>query len=83
MLLASLIDVQIELLADALAWPSDEAPHAFSIGGRRVGVAEVLDHWHGAAHCYYKLRGDDGAVYILRHDHAHGAWELTVYDRSM
>jgi len=70
-------------VVDAPGWRDDEEPHAFLIGGRRVGVAEVLDRWLGADHRYVKLRGDDGAVYILRHDERRGAWELAVYDRSI
>jgi hypothetical protein len=81
--LASLEDVQIELVIDALEWSDDAEPRAFRIGGRRVGVAEVLDRWLGAEHRYFKLRGDDGAVYIVRHDQVGGEWELAVYDRSV
>jgi hypothetical protein len=75
--------VNIELVVDDPEWRGDEEPRAFRIGGRRVGVAEVIDRWLGAEHRYFKLRGDDGAVYIVRHDQEHGVWELAVYDRSI
>jgi hypothetical protein len=73
--------VNIDLVVDALAWPDE--PRSFSIGGRRVGVAEVIDRWLGVDHRYFKLRGDDGAVYIVRHDERRDSWELAVYDRSI
>jgi hypothetical protein len=31
---------------------------------------------------YFKLRGADGATWIVRHDEASDLWELTMYDRS-
>jgi hypothetical protein len=75
--------VNIDLVVDAREWPGDDEPRAFRIGGRLVGVAEVIDRWLGVDHRYYKLRGDDGAVYIVRHDEQRDAWELAVYDRSV
>jgi hypothetical protein len=31
--------------------------------------------------CYFKLRGDDGATYIVRYDNERDAWELTSFTR--
>jgi hypothetical protein len=59
----------------------EEAPRRFSIGTRRVEVLETLDQWLAPDHRYFKVRGDDGAVYILRHDVSQEDWELAVYDR--
>jgi len=42
-------------------------------------VAEVLDRWTGADHCYFKVRGEDGNLYILRRDEAGRQWELTMF----
>ena len=38
------------------------------------------DRWLSPEHRYFKLRGDDGGVYILRHSVVDGYWELTLYD---
>lgn len=63
--------------------PRDEpVPHRLHIGSRPVDVVEILDRWPGADHLYVKLRGADGALYILRHDTARGVWELTLYDAA-
>jgi hypothetical protein len=58
---------------------SEETPRAFFLGERRIEVAEVLDRWLAPDHCYFKVRGDDGAVYILRHEVATGEWEMTMF----
>ena len=42
-------------------------------------VAEVLDRWDGDAHRYFRLRADDGCVYILRHDLRGDFWELRFF----
>jgi hypothetical protein len=41
---------------------------------------EVLDRWLAPDHRYFKVRGDDSAVYILRHDEGAGEWEMTMFD---
>lgn len=58
----------------------EETPRRFYIGARKVEVADVLDRWIGPDHRYFKLRGDDGGIYLLRHDEPGDRWELTVYD---
>ena len=60
----------------------EEEPRAFYLGERRVQVAEVLDRWLAPDHCYFKVRADDGATYILRHEHAGDRWELTLFERG-
>lgn len=57
-----------------------EEPWAFTVGERRVQVLEVLDRWPGADHQYFKVQGDDGARYILRHDLEILVWQLEVYE---
>ena len=59
----------------------EETPHRFFLGERGVNVIEVLDRWLAPDHRYFKVRGDDGSVYILRHDVASERWELTLFER--
>ena len=61
---------------------ADEEPRRFRLGGRAVEVVDVLDRWLDPEHRYFKVRGDDGAVYILRHDTIADRWELTLFDRG-
>lgn len=58
----------------------EEAPLRFSLGLRTVEVTEVVDRWLAPSHRYYKLRGDDGGIYILRHAVDEGYWDLTLFD---
>lgn len=56
-------------------YQGEELPRAIMIGDRRVAVDEVLDRWLAPDHRYFKVKGEDGAVYIVRHDVASGVWE--------
>lgn len=60
----------------------EETPRRFRIGEREIIVTEVLDRWLAPDHRYFKFRGDDQAIYILRHDPQADEWELTVYNGS-
>ncbi len=60
----------------------DEAPVRFYLGTRRIEVAEVLDRWLGPAHRCFKVLGDDGDTYVLRHDNGADRWELTLFARG-
>jgi hypothetical protein len=59
---------------------NEEAPRRFFLGKRVVEVTETVDRWLGPEHRYFKVRGDDGGVYILRHDVAQDFWEMTLFD---
>jgi hypothetical protein len=54
-------------------------PRRIRLDERAIEVAEVLDQWFGADYRYCKIRGDDGAVYILRLDEKRFAWSLTLF----
>jgi hypothetical protein len=59
---------------------AESEPRRLHLGRREVAVTEILDRWLDLRHCYYKLRGDDGGIYLLRHDTETGRWELTLFD---
>lgn len=58
----------------------EETPRRFYLGGREIAVDEVVDRWQAPEHRYFKVRGDDGGIYILRHDTETQGWDLTMYD---
>jgi hypothetical protein len=62
------------------SYSGEETPRRFRLRTRRVDVAEILDRWLAPDHGYFKVRGSDGGVYILRHDEVFEYWELTLYD---
>ena len=59
----------------------EETPRRLHLGEQDVELVEVLDRWLDPEHRYFKCRGDDEAIYILRHDVSTDRWELTLYDR--
>jgi hypothetical protein len=68
--------IRVECCAGHRGQPT---PERFFLGPREIGVAEVVDRWFGADHRYFKVRGDDGDVYILRHEPGLEHWELTLF----
>lgn len=59
---------------------AEESPMRFYLGERCIEVIEVLDRWLDPAHRYFKLRGDDNGIYILRHSIDEDCWEMTLFD---
>lgn len=58
----------------------EQTPRRFTLGNRRVEISEVLDRWLAPDHRYFKVRGGDGACYVLRHAVEDGSWELVFFD---
>jgi hypothetical protein len=59
---------------------ADTEPRCLHIGQRQVAVTEITDRWLDPTHRYFKLRGDNDVIYLLRHDTAIDLWELTLQD---
>jgi hypothetical protein len=47
---------------------ADERPVRFRPEDRQYMVEEVLDQWYGPQDAFYKVRADDGNLYILRRE---------------
>jgi len=47
---------------------------------KSVEVIEVVDRWLDPDHRYFKVRGDDKGIYILRYSTSEDAWEMTLFD---
>lgn len=60
----------------------EETPRRLLIGERAIEVVEVLDQWLAPDHRYFKVLGDDGATYIVRHDMTSLQWELTLFEEK-
>jgi len=75
-----LIPVQVECYA---GYKADESPRRLCWEQRWIEVEEILDRWYqGAANPewpiadYFKVAGDDGHVYLLKHDREADVWFL-------
>jgi hypothetical protein len=69
-------EVRVECGAGA---GGEEEPRRFTRGGVPVEIAAILDRWLDPRHRYFKVRGADGTVSMLRHDVASGEWELSFF----
>ena len=60
----------------------EQTPRRFTLGGRGIEVTEIVDQWLAPDHRYFKVRGGEGATYLLRHDVDSNEWELVMYERA-
>jgi hypothetical protein len=74
----------LELRVECYAgYKADEKPTRFYIGEGRYEVEEVLDQWYSPNDTYFRVRADDGNIYVLRHTE-HGSedvWTLESFRR--
>jgi hypothetical protein len=72
------VTMQVQCYAGGKA---DERPLRFSLNDYKYLVEEVVDQWYGPEHAFFKLRADDGNLYILRHQTSvpNGQWELVSF----
>ena len=63
---------------------ADERPTRFCLHRHSYVVEEVLDQWYGTDSMFYKVRADDGNVYILRRQTSipDGPWDLVSFRQS-
>ena len=60
---------------------ADERPVRFRLDDHLYLVKEVLDQWYGPGDVFYKIRLDDGNLYILRKEICSpaGNWYLVSF----
>lgn len=58
----------------------EEKPRLLLLGKRKVAVVEIVDRWLDPDHRYFKVRGDDAGLYIIRYDVQGDNWQLTMFD---
>lgn len=70
--------VQVECYSGRKA---DERPVRFRLDGNEYLVEEVLDQWYAPSDTYFKIRADDGNLYILRRKTStpEGSWHLESF----
>jgi hypothetical protein len=63
---------------------ADEKPVRFSLHGHAYAVEEVVDQWYGTDSTFFKVRADDGNLYILRQQTSTpgGAWDLVSFRQA-
>jgi hypothetical protein len=63
---------------------ADERPVRFRLEGHEYLVEELLDQWYGQDDEFFKLRADDGNLYIVRHATStpEGGWHLVSFRQA-
>jgi hypothetical protein len=69
--------IQVECRSESAA----EGPQRFVLGERIIEVDDLLDRWYGDDADYFRVRGADGHLYVLKHVRGHDSWELTSFTR--
>ncbi len=62
-------------------YTADERPLRFQLGDRWLAVEEVTDRWYDPDATYFRVRVEDGAIYVLRHSEPSDLWTLEAYRR--
>lgn len=65
-------------------YKAEERPVRFHLDGHDHIVEEVVDQWHSPDATYFKVRSDDGNIYVLRHTISpqQNAWTLESFRRG-
>jgi hypothetical protein len=61
---------------------ADERPVRFRLDGNDYLVEELLDQWYGLSDTFFKVRADDGILYILSRGSSSspvGRWQLVSF----
>ena len=58
---------------------SGERPLRFVLGERAHEVLDIEDRWYSPDAAFFRVRSDDGNVYVLRHDEETDVWTLQAF----
>lgn len=69
-------DISVECYA---GYRSNQRPLRFTLGGRALQVREVEDQWYSPAAIYFRVRADDGNIYVLKYNEDNELWTLEAF----
>jgi hypothetical protein len=58
---------------------SQQSPVAFILRDSRYKVEEIIDRWYEEGASYFKVKADDGNIYLLKFDKRSSHWEWVFY----
>lgn len=70
------MELRVECYAGRKA---DERPVRFHLGSRVHMVEEIMDQWYGPDGACFKLRADDGNIYVLSHHAPTDQWSFEAF----
>jgi len=72
---------RMRIQVECRALPATEGPLRFVLGDHTIEVDDLLDRWYGDEADYFRVRGGDGHLYVLKHVRDDDQWELTSFTR--
>lgn len=71
-----LLTIRVECYA---GYQGEETPRRFFMDDKVIEIEEVIDRWLAPEYRYFKVRGGENDIYILRQDVQSQRWELTMF----
>jgi hypothetical protein len=71
--------VQVESYS---GFKSDERPLRFRLGERWLAVEEIVDRWYDPDATYFRVRAEDGSIYVLKHRDRSDTWTLEAFRKA-
>ena len=57
----------------------DERPIKLWVGENVLFVESVEEQWHGPEAAYFRVRADDGNIYVVAHNESNDLWTLESF----
>ena len=57
-------------------YQGEQEPRALVVEGNRLAVVGIVDRWYDPAGKYFKVRAEDGVLYLVRCDSKTLEWSL-------
>jgi hypothetical protein len=54
----------------------NQRPLRFTLGERILEILEIEDQWYSPDAIYFRIRAEDGNLYVIRHDETEDRWSL-------
>lgn len=71
-----MIPVRVECYS---GYKKDERPVKFILGERTFEIVTIDDRWYSPEATYFRVKADDGNIYVLLHDEIQDQWTLEAY----
>ncbi len=72
-----------DLVVEAYSgYKGEETPRVFTHEGIRRQILQIIAQWYTEQHSYFRVRTDEGDVYVLRYDLENVAWEIVMQETN-
>ena len=68
-----MVEVRVECYA---GYRGDETPRRLHFEGREIEVSEVLSRWKEPGVLFFRVRTEEGRLYVLHKDESAGRWDI-------